>query len=169
VLFSKSRINQNINSNIARLNEDIIKFISPWLISLDGANFKDSRVIYLNDLINFIKKRSYVKYVSGVSLLHFYKKKDPVTNELINVLKDSFLQTEDVIKASLPAAILAPMSTHFIEILPSEVFVPSSKAGIGHFKIGKELILSEELNQINVDKVVINQNKIPTFTLTLKL
>ena len=168
VLFFKTRINQNVNNNIAQLNEDIVKFISPWLSSIDGANFKDSRVIYLNDLINFIKKRSYVKYVSGVSLLHFYKKKDPITNEIINVLTDSFTQSEDVIKASLPAAILAPMSEHFIQVLPTEVFVPSSKAGIGNFKLGKELILSEQQNQINVDKVVINQNKIPTFTLTMK-
>jgi hypothetical protein len=91
-----------------------------------------------------------------------------VTNEIINVLTDSFTQSEDVIKASLPAAILAPMSEHFIQVLPTEVFVPSSKAGIGNFKLGKELILSEQQNQINVDKVVINQNKIPTFTLTMK-
>jgi hypothetical protein len=60
------------------------------------------------------------------------------------------------------------MSEHFIQVLPTEVFVPSSKAGIGNFKLGKELILSEQQNQINVDKVVINQNKIPTFTLTMK-
>jgi hypothetical protein len=84
-------------------------------------------------------------------------------------LTDSFTQSEDVIKASLPAAILAPMSEHFIQLLPSQVFVPSSKAGIGNFKIGKELILSEQLNEINVDKLVINQNKTPTFTITLKI
>jgi hypothetical protein len=169
VLFSKTRINQNINSNVTQLNEDIVKFISPWLSSLNGANLKDSRIIYVNDLINFIKKRPYVKYVSGVTLLHFYQKKDPITHELLNILTDSFTQSEDFIKASLPSAILAPMSDHFIQLLPSEAFVPSSKAGIGNFKLGKELILSEEVNQINVDKVVINQNKIPTFTITLKL
>jgi hypothetical protein len=169
VLFTNTRINQNINSNITRLNQDIIKFISPWLSSANMANLKDSRIIYTNDLINFIKKRSYIKYVSGVSLLHFYKKKDPVTNELLNVLIDSVSQSEEVMKASLPSAILAPMSDHFIQLLPSESFVPSSKAGISNFKVGKELILAEQLNEINVNKVVINQNKIPTFTITLKL
>ena len=169
MLFAHSRLNQNVNTNIARLNDDIINFISPWLRNSNVSNFKDSRVIYLNDIINFIKKRSYIKYVSGVSLLHFYKKKDPITHELINVLVDSTKQSEEILKASLPGAILAPMSEQFIHLLPSEIFVPSSKAGISNFKLGKELILAEEGAQINVDKVVINQNKLPTFTLTLKL
>ena len=169
VLFAYSRINQNLNTNIARLNDDIINFISPWLRNSNVANFKDSRVIYLNDLINFIKRRPYIKYVSGVSLLHFYKKMDTVTHELVNVLADSTTQSEEIIKASLPGAILAPMSEHFIQLLQSEVFVPSSKAGISNFKLGKELILAEEVNQINVDKVVINQSKLPNFTITLKL
>ena len=169
VLFAHSRLNQNVNTNIARLNDDIINFISPWLRNSNVSNFKDSRVIYLNDIINFIKKRSYIKYVSGVSLLHFYKKKDPITHELINVLVDSTKQSEEILKASLPGAILAPMSEQFIHLLPSEIFVPSSKAGISNFKLGKELILAEEEAQINVDKVVINQNKLPTFTVTLKL
>jgi hypothetical protein len=94
---------------------------------------------------------------------------DTVTHELVNVLADSTTQSEEIIKASLPGAILAPMSEHFIQLLQSEVFVPSSKAGISNFKLGKELILAEEVNQINVDKVVINQSKLPNFTITLKL
>ena len=169
VLFANTRLNQKINTNITRLNEDIIKFISPWLSSSNVTSFKDSKIIYLNDLINFIKKRPYVKYVTGVSLLHFYKKKDPITHLLLNVLSDSAIKSEERIVASLPGALLAPMADHFIKLIPSEVFVPTSNAGIGHLKLGKELILADEVTEIIADKVTTNQIKLPTFTLTLKL
>jgi hypothetical protein len=169
VLFKNSRINQTINYNLTKLNDDIINFISPWLSNSNVASFKDSRILYINDLTNFIMKRPYIKYVTGVSLLHFYKKKDSHTNQLLNVMSDSAIQGNEFIIPSLPGALLAPMPDHFIELLPSEVFVPSSRAGISNFKLGKELILSDEETQNNVDKVVINQTELPTFTLILKL
>ena len=36
-------------------------------------------------------------------------------------------------------------------------------------KLGKELILADEVTEIIADKVTTNQIKLPTFTLTLKL
>ena len=169
VQFEDSRLNQKMNANVNRLNEEIIHFISPWLSNSNVSNYKEGRVIYVNDLINFIKKRPYVNYVTGVSLLHFYKQKDPQSNQLLNFMYDTALQPTESISATISGALLVPMVDHIIKIVNAEKFFPVSVSGISNFKLGKELILSDGLKQISVDQQTKIQTKLPTFTLTLKL
>ena len=161
---------QKLNHFLNGVTKDYQKYYN-YILNEKQQQYKMLMMLkeYLNDLINFIKKRPYVKYVTGVSLLHFYKKKDPITHLLLNVLSDSAIKSEERIVASLPGALLAPMADHFIKLIPSEVFVPTSNAGISHLKLGKELILADEVTEIIADKVTTNQIKLPTFTLTLKL
>ena len=168
VLFESSRMNQKVNANIFRLNEDIIKFISPWL-SIAETEFKELKVLYVNDIINFLQKRNYINYVTSVSLLHFYQYKNPKTNQLLNVVIDTAKDAKESVTASLPGALLVPMAEHNIEIITSDSFIPASVSGISNYILGKELILNEVFTNEIQNRLETNQIKKPTFTLTLKL
>ena len=168
VQFESTRINLKVNANISRLNDDIINFISPWL-SIAETEFKELKVLYVNDIINFIQKRNYIHYVTSVSLLHFYQYKNPKTSQLLNVVIDTAQHSKESVTASLPGALLVPMAEHNIEIVTNDSFIPASVSGINNYILGKELILNEALTSEIQNRLETNQIKKPTFTLTLKL
>jgi len=70
IIFNNNVDKQNAGDNINRLNEDIKKFISPWLYDSDSDYKMDSK-IYLSELLSYIKNCNYIGYVTGFPLCIF--------------------------------------------------------------------------------------------------
>ena len=97
---------------IELLNKDLLEFICPWKNSksIEIINSKINNI----DILNFIKTRYYVDYVTGFSVIHF--KKD--SKEMIKIY-DSALENydNDFIKSGNIKSIIIPRNNHKIKIL----------------------------------------------------
>ena len=97
---------------IELLNKDLLEFICPWKNSksIEIINSKINNI----DILNFIKTRYYVDYITGFSVIHF--KKD--SKEIIKIY-DSALENydNDFIKSGNIKSIIIPRNNHKIKIL----------------------------------------------------
>lgn len=142
VMFSREA---SLNSGfyLSLLNAEINRFIAPWLYG-DQEEAKIGNSLYKSDILLFIKKRAYVEYVSGFSVVHFTMiKTDPSTHHLAAV-SDTALNNSDIIQSSSPASVFIPSSEHIITLIPEPEFVSNRASGIGRFMIGEELLIAPE-------------------------
>ncbi len=95
-----------------KLNEDLIKFLSPWTIDSDTPSF--STKIYASSIINFIDKKDYVDYVADLSMNQFTVLDDGTIN-YSRLENQTIALTETQITA--PHAILVSAKEHNIELL----------------------------------------------------
>jgi len=141
VSLKKDKLNSNDGYYINLLNNDLKKYITPWLF--DDQTIKIGGGIYISDILNFIKSRPYISYISGFSVLHFYKRYNIYTGNLEAALVDSTKDTTGYMKASRPDAVLISSSDHFIKVIDNPVYLQPVVSGIGDLVIGKELYLTD--------------------------
>ena len=141
VMLDKGRLNSNDGYYINLINENIKKFITPWLFD-NSFELKIGGKIYISDILDYINKLPYVRYVSGFSVLHLYKSVNELTGESDTALADSSDITRnrsEYIEASRPDAILISSSSHIIRILNNQAYKEAVQSGIGDLRIGDEL------------------------------
>lgn len=90
---------------LKKLNEDLIKFLSPWII--DSGKISFSGKVYVSSIINFIDKRDYVDYVTDLVMFQYTEdekgKKDYVFNaENLASLVETEVSTDHSILVSAP-------------------------------------------------------------------
>lgn len=144
VVLNKSRLNSNDGYYINLLNRDIRDYIAPWLSGEEKCLTIGGR-IYISDILNFIRSRPYISYISGFSVLHFYKKYNTGAGRFESYVKDSFKANMSYVEASRPDAVLMPAETHMLTVAGSSVYQPSSQSGIGKLVIGRELLLAGDV------------------------
>ncbi|MCP4075089.1 MAG: hypothetical protein GY744_02765 [Gammaproteobacteria bacterium] len=77
--YEKVRVNFNVFFNTGfdkglyttQLNDDIIKFLSPWLYD-EGADLTFGGRIHRSSILEFVEQRRYVNFVTEFQLDHFY-------------------------------------------------------------------------------------------------
>lgn len=74
----KFKSGRNKGYYLQKLNEDLIKFLTPWAGESKTASF--STKIYSSSIISFIDKREYVDYVADLSMNQFTISKDGTIN-----------------------------------------------------------------------------------------
>lgn len=68
-----------------QLNDDIIKFLSPWLYD-EGADLAFGGRIHRSAILNFVEEqKSYINFVTDFQLDHIYSLADGATVEVLNV------------------------------------------------------------------------------------
>lgn len=141
VMFTKKAA---VNSGyyLSLLTSEINNFIAPWLYK-EKEDVRIGDCLYKSDILLFIKKREYVDYVSGFSVVHFSKIKDTFTNELNAKITDTVIDKSEFIIGSSPATVFIPSTDHIITLINQPEFEPETAAGIGSFIIGDELLVSE--------------------------
>jgi hypothetical protein len=150
VIFNDTKHKDSIGNNINKLNQDIRRFISPWLFNADSDVQMEGR-LYLSEILNFIKKCPYVIHVTSFSVLHFYHIYDEQTGRYEAKVVDSAIQKVDFLKGSLPGSILISAPEHEISILPERKYLKPQESGIGGLVIGEELLVTSEKNRYNTD------------------
>lgn len=138
----KSELNSNNGYYLNLFNSDVQRFLAPWLFT-ETETVKIGGKVYLSDLLDFIRSRPYVSYVSGFSVLHFYRKYNPLNSTWEATLTDSSKNGGSYMEASRPDAVLISSDNHLITIVDDPAYRPPVVSGIGDLVIGKELHLAD--------------------------
>ena len=134
----------DIGYNMQKLNEDIRRYLCPWLYE-SSSSFKIGSQIYIAELLNYIKKRPYVEYLTGFSVLHFFNWYNERTGELLSGMNDPGRNNMNFIRGSVPEAVLIPSDEHMFTIMDEAEFADPVVIGIGNLAISEELIVYDKL------------------------
>ena len=127
---------------LRKFNDDIKRYLCPWLY--DGASvFKIGTSIYIGELLNYLKKLPYVKYITGFSLVHFYYNNALDEDEKMARIIDYANNNDAYIKGSLPETVLIPSTTHLITVEDEVKHVKAKKSGISELAIMDELLVNK--------------------------
>ena len=149
---------------LAKLNEDIIRFISPWAFNEKTALHFESE-IYRSEIMYFIEKLNYIDYIADFKLFHLGGR-GVISNLVIGKMKigknfvvhkpllpnisgmkigESFIVGEDweVVIPSQKTAILVSVPQHTIKVVDDQrVCSGVSGLGIGSMTINVDFMVS---------------------------
>jgi hypothetical protein len=140
VHFGSSRSSTDNNYYLSMLQEDIRKYLNPWLFDAD-SQVKIGSELYKSEMLNFIKKLPYVTYVTAFSIVHFFREKDPLTGNYINCIQDTAVEDIEFIEGSMPEAVLIPASHHLITVIDEKRYRDPQPMGIDSVITGEEMII----------------------------
>ncbi len=123
-----------------KLNEDIKRYLCPWLYE-SSSSFKIGSHIYVTELLNYIKKRPYVEYLTGFSVLHFFNWYNEQNDETLSGMNDIGLNNMNYIKGSVPEAVIIPSDEHMFTIMEEAIYSDPVQVGIGNLAISDEMII----------------------------
>lgn len=123
---------------LSRLQEDIQRFLTPWLYD-KGADLTIGSKIYKADLMSFISKLPYVKFMTAFSLIHFFTDGDT------HCALDTALEDVDFIMPSGPGAVLIPAHHHTIRVIDEMMYRKPAPMGIDGMITGEEMIVGRKL------------------------
>jgi hypothetical protein len=104
-----------------------------------GGSFKRS------DIINFIKSRPYIGYVTGISIIHVKSNINGET-EIYDSANDK--NTKNYIKAGNPHSILIPKDYNQIDMLESEKYSPPEKTNFSELNIEENFVISNDTESL---------------------
>ena len=96
-------------------------------------------------MINYIKKQSYVEYLTGFSVLHFFNWHNERTGETLAGMHDLGKSKMNYIKGSVPEAVLIPSDEHMFTVIEEAEYSDALEIGIGNLKISNELIVYDTI------------------------
>ena len=130
---------------INQLHEDVRNLLCPWL---KGASLGMGGSIIQNELLNFIKDRPYIKFITSFSLLHIIEKEGYFS------LVDSAINKKDtqILQASMPWSVLVPVKKHQVNLISKEVFKPSEITLINKMRLGTEFIITSAVDDNQIDE-----------------
>jgi hypothetical protein len=158
-IVSKIKFRQNKSSDGGlykqKLSEDLKKYLCPWLYE-SSSSFKIGSQIYVTEVLNYIKKRPYVEYVTGFSILHFYHWQNDESGEILAGVNDFGRNNLNAIRGSVPEAVIIPSEDHTLTVLDEAEYSDPLRTGIGNLLIGEELLVFDDKfskeEQISADK-----------------
>lgn len=125
------------------LHEDLLYFICPWL---RGGIVAPGSDISTNEVLDFIKRRPYIRFVTRFSLVKISRtlEKAVDTPEVFFELADTALpNAEGVLRAETPWSVFVPVAQHSIDFAANEQSVLSEKTAIEGMRLGTDFIILE--------------------------
>lgn len=114
-----------------RLNEDLVRFLSPWAYD-EGVELMIGGRIYANSILDFVDRREYVDYVAELKLFRGRGQDD---FELIPPGVDYHVATER------PDQVLVAAPSHVIDVISELGYRQASFTGINYMKIELDFIV----------------------------
>ena len=148
---------------ILNVNKDLLDFFCPWIQSKQYESINIGGSFKRSEIINFIKERKYVKFLTGVSILHIKKNKDGNT-QIYDSANDP--KNHNYIKSSTPLSIIIPRDYNQIEVLENEQYYPPEKTNYSDLSIEENFVFisdKEEQKQIKNNKNTIIKKTPLTF------
>ncbi|HJT74724.1 MAG TPA: hypothetical protein VJ720_11910, partial [Chitinophaga sp.] len=142
VCFSKKNNGADNNYYLTRLQEDIRRYLTPWLFDTT-SDVEIGSTLYLSEIMDFIKRLPYVEYVTAFSMLHFFKERDN-RGELLHCMLDTAVSNTGYVKSSTPEAVLIPAPFHAIRVLDEWQYSDPQPSGVGQVMTGEELIIGQQ-------------------------
>ncbi|MEM9214365.1 MAG: hypothetical protein AAGD25_08455 [Cyanobacteria bacterium P01_F01_bin.150] len=121
-----------------KLNEDIIRFLSPW--AYEGqVDITFGSSIHSSLVIHFIEKRPYVDYVANLRL---FEQVD-TENEPEDKSKIKFQYSEtNIAQVRHPDSILVSATSHMIDVITTDTYQDANFEGIGYMIIDFDFIVT---------------------------
>lgn len=114
-----------------RLNEDLVRFLSPWAYG-EGAELMIGGRIYASSIVDFVDRRDYVDYVAEIKLFRGRGQDD---FELIPPGVDYHVAT------NRPDEVLVAARSHVIDVISELGYRQASFTGINYMKIELDFIV----------------------------
>ncbi len=116
-----------------RLNEDLIRFLSPWAFD-EGADLMIGGRIYANSILDFVDRRGDVDYVTELKL---FRSVDGTHPDAIPPMTEDYHVGTD---AADQVLVSAPQ--HEIDVIPDSGYQHSSFTGINYMKIELDFVVA---------------------------
>ncbi len=137
-----------------RLNKDLLNYICPWKnYHLGFQSIKTT--IKKIDIINFIKNREYVDFLTGFSVLHLRIREDS-SIEVFDSALPGF--ENDLIQVGSGRSIIVPRDQHKIEIISKEEYHKPSAVNFDELEINRSFLVHEKKHHISNLKKRINDS-----------
>lgn len=151
VVFS----NISNGKGIDMLNKDILDFICPWR-ERDKKAYNIPTKIRKIDIINFIRDREYISFVTGISLIHLKKSSDGSI-----VAYDSAQLKEDFefIECGTERSILAPRNNHKFQIITKKEYHAPEPVNFSELVMDKTFLITKKQLQKSIKKINIDTDQ----------
>lgn len=138
-----------IGKGIEQLNQDLLKFICNWRVSLDGIYPNLISRIKKYDIIKFIKERSYIAFVTGISVVHFKQDEEGKIYAHDTALNE---ESSEFIQSGTDWSIIVPRNSHKIEILAKDEYHAPEPTNFSELGINKSFVVVKK----NEKKLIAN-------------
>lgn len=126
-----------------RLNEDLLRFLSPWAYD-EGAELMIGGSIYANSILDFVDRRDYVDYVGDIKLFRGRGHSLGSSTEWDYALIPRDPQNPDYhIATERPDEVLVAAPQHDIDVISELGYEQASFTGINYMKIELDFIVHE--------------------------
>ena len=149
IIFS----NNSGGNNVERLNKDLLDFICPWK-NIDSNKKIITKLKKIN-IINFIKSKEYVKFVTGFSIIHLKKFEDG-SIEAYDSAKS--LDDNDYIECGSERSIIVPRDNSLIHVITKKEYFPPEAIKSDELKINYSFLVEKKQKQ-NQKNFKLNENK----------
>jgi len=136
------QVRQSNGYYLKLMNEDIKKYISEWLYN-PHCDFQIGSKIYVSEILNYLQQRDYIAYITGFSLIHFYKTWNKEDDSYHAKITDTSVDKIDSLKGSIPGAILIPAEEHLLTVIDKPMPYEAKESGIGEFSVGSGLLINQ--------------------------
>jgi hypothetical protein len=119
-----------------RLNDDLVRFLSPWAFD-DGAELMIGGRIYANSILDFADRRDYVDFVAEIKLFRSVNGKD------FDLLPPPLPAVGDYqVATDHPDQVLVAAKQHYFDIIQDTGFQQTSFTGINYMRIELDFIVA---------------------------
>jgi hypothetical protein len=138
------RFREGVDEGFAqrRLNEDLIRFLSPWAFE-EGAEVTFGGRIYANSIVDFADRLDYVDYVTEIRL--FRSMDGKVFNLILPVAEEHVEsgQPDEVyyVETDQPSQVLVSAQQHYFDVIPDTGVQQVSFTGINYTRIELDFIV----------------------------
>lgn len=122
------------------INQDIKRYISAWLYD-PKSDFKMGAELYVLEVFNYLQHLPYVDYITGFSLVHFFKLWNREEEKFHAQVTDTSVDQRESLKGSVPGAILISAAEHQFKVISETKNLDPVRSGIGDFLIGSDLLI----------------------------
>jgi len=148
---------------ISIFNKELLAFICPWKSS-ESVNYIYNSIKNI-DILNFVKSRKYIDYVTGFSIIHF--KKDESGNIIVYDSASENHENDFISKGS-NKSIIVPRNRHIIKVLNSNEYEIPSKINYEDLEIDDTFISTKEINKNQLNQISSEEKKYDNLQFTLK-
>jgi|MDTC01.2.fsa_nt_gb hypothetical protein len=141
---------------IEKVTSDLSKFVCPWRFSNNKISSFDHKIKKI-DILNFIKSRDYVDFVTGFSIIHLKQNSNGVISVVDTALND--LENE-YIEPGFSRSVIIPRN-HQISIIKDEEYFKAEPTNFNELEINNSFLVSD--NQIIENKNSSNKKKSEEF------
>ncbi|HEU5218314.1 MAG TPA: baseplate J/gp47 family protein, partial [Gemmatimonadales bacterium] len=118
-----------------RLNDDLIRFLSPWAFD-EGAELMIGGKIYANSILDFIDRREYVDFVVGLKL---FRSRDGKNYDLVLPPVGDY---DYHVATTAPDQVLVAAPRHYFDVIPEAGYQQASFTGINYARIELDFVVS---------------------------